>query len=108
MSQLAAENPMTPRGNFMWFLDPSEGTVKIFKTIYPNQLKLVMVFGVFDATIPQKLLTELPNIICDYLEDKSKYALEPELLERVRSLKDDIYVPPVPTSGDSPDTIYTP
>lgn len=89
MTQLAAENPMNPRGNFVWFLDSSEGTVKIFRTVYPNQLKIVMVFGVYDSTIPQKLLTELPNMVCDYLEDKSSFSMEPELLERMRSLKDE-------------------
>ena len=75
MTQLAAENPMTPRGSFVWYLDSSEGIVKIFRTIYPNQLKIVMVMGVYDSTLPQKLLIELPNMVCDYLEDKSSWLI---------------------------------
>lgn len=106
MTQLAAENPMTPRGSFVWYLDSSEGIVKIFRTIYPNQLKIVMVMGVYDSTLPQKLLIELPNMVCDYLEDKSSLSLEPELLERVRSQKDE----PVPPDSEesSPDSYITP
>jgi len=73
---------MQPRGNFMWFHNPAEGTIQIFRTLYPNQLKLVMIFGVYDKNLPTSILQELPNMICDFLTDRKALTLEPEVIER--------------------------
>ncbi len=102
MSTLAAEDPSKkPNGNYYWFVDQNEGTIKIFRTIYPNQLRAVMVLGLYDSSIPSKLLNELPNMICDYLTDNTDLEMEPEVLARIRN--------PVTDKPEDPqDSTYTP